>query len=355
MKANESKFAAVRLEKSKLMAAIAVLAVAFVVLAAVPAVDVTGEDGSTPAKVAQIGDEKYTLEEAIKKINEATSGDITLRILADMEVDATASNVNEDAPIKITNNNVKVIIDGGNHVVKAKAIASGTPGNIILVTGAKDVVIKDLVIDGNSVGDAENDKSGINVYQSVVTLSNVTSKNNEAAGMIVGNNSTVTASNITMTGNGWYAINVAKGQASSGTQKLILEGSNDLGDAIQIMSEDAFGSNPVSTVESNDQEMFGYKDTTASGWNTETGAIWFEDGIVNIPVPATTTITIPAGKILQIASEFKGTVAGAGKVVLLAGGDISEAKEISNTGGVSRSDDDTGMSTAGVNGSIDTP
>ena len=60
MKTN-NKCAAVRLEKSKLVAALAILAVAFVVIAAIPAVDVDAtEPGTTETtKVAKVGDTQY--------------------------------------------------------------------------------------------------------------------------------------------------------------------------------------------------------------------------------------------------------------------------------------------------------
>lgn len=60
MKTN-NKCAAVRLEKSKLVAALAILAVAFVVIAAVPAVDTdaTGPETTATTKVAKVGDTQY--------------------------------------------------------------------------------------------------------------------------------------------------------------------------------------------------------------------------------------------------------------------------------------------------------
>ena len=358
MKAKESKFAAVRLEKSKLMAAIAVLAVAFVVLAAVPAVDAE-ETPASEIEVAQIGDVKYTnLQSAIDVVNAATEN-VTLKFLTDVSVTVPEYNKLGNAAITISNaNDIEIVIDGDGKTLTARAGDSVTdPANLITIENAKNTKIKNLNIDGAST-EKKNDRSGINVFNSAVVLDRVTSNNNGAAGLNVGKDAHVTASGITMTGNGWYAIGIDSGKDTSGKgQTLTLSGTNDLGDEIQIMSESAYRESAKSTVISEDQEMFGYKNTAeekGKGWNIETGAIWFEDGIVNIPISDKTIITVPAGKTLQIASEFKGTVAGEGKVVLLAGGDISKAT-INNTGGVSRSDDDTGMSTAGVNGSIDTP
>ena len=66
----KSECAAVRLEKSRLLAALAVLVVAFVVLAAVPAVDTDGNTDSTSAsaELVQSGDGKYaTIADALSE------------------------------------------------------------------------------------------------------------------------------------------------------------------------------------------------------------------------------------------------------------------------------------------------
>ena len=346
MKAKESKYAVVRLEKSKLMAAIAVLAVAFVVLAAVPAVDV---DAATPeaekvfsVKVGNGDAEEKTLAEALTAINGANEP-VVATLLKDIEVDAYVSDknaVNGSASISITNAQVKVTIDGANHTIKAVTSVDSSKtivGNVVLIKdAAAGVEIKNLTINGDS-----KDNHGINIYKSKVTLMDVTSINNGASGATV-NGSTVTASGITMSGNGWGDINV------DNEATLTLSGSNDLN---KIWSEDAGSGSTVNVTE--DFEKYGWAKPNVTK-PVEGGSVWFMDGVVNSAVDEKDVYTIPSGKTLQIASEFKGTVAGEGKVVLLAGGDISKAT-ISNTGGVSRSDDDTGMSTAGVNGSIDTP
>ncbi|WP_425883822.1 YDG domain-containing protein [Parabacteroides sp. ASD2025] len=71
--------------------------------------------------------------------------------------------------------------------------------------------LKNLVIDGLKSPEGGSG-SGINVYTSTgVTLDNVISRNNKAAGLIV-NGSTVTATNFRTSGNDWYGVNVDKGQ-----------------------------------------------------------------------------------------------------------------------------------------------
>ncbi|NMA66155.1 MAG: hypothetical protein GX957_07950, partial [Clostridiaceae bacterium] len=76
--------------------------------------------------------------------------------------------------------------------------------------------------------------SGINVVSSSnVTLNNVTSTDNDGAGLIV-NSSTVTATNLKTSGNGWYGVNVDK--ADSGAAIFTLN-SGELSEDIQIKSD----------------------------------------------------------------------------------------------------------------------
>ena len=76
---------------------------------------------------------------------------------------------------------------------------------------ASNTSLKNLIVEGCKTG------SGIHAFKATnVTLDNVISRNNNAAGLIV-NGSTVTATNFRTSGNGWYGVNVDKGQGIEGT------------------------------------------------------------------------------------------------------------------------------------------
>lgn len=102
---------------------------------------------------------------------------------------------------------------------------------------ADNVALKNIVVDG--VGATEGTGSGINVYTATgVTLDNVISRNNKAAGLIV-NGSTVTATNFRTSGNAWYGVNVDKGQGVSKEPVFTIGSGCGFAEPIAIKSDDA--------------------------------------------------------------------------------------------------------------------
>ena len=88
---------------------------------------------------------------------------------------------------------------------------SGEQGSLINI----DRVTGPVVLENLTVQDARNidgaSGHGINIVQSAdVTMKNITSKGNAAAGVVV-NGSTVTATGLYTSGNGWYGVNVDQG------------------------------------------------------------------------------------------------------------------------------------------------
>ena len=88
------------------------------------------------------------------------------------------------------------------------------------------------------------------------------------------------------------------------------------------------------------------------------------DGIKKLSMDGTGVATVGAENDIKVTdlavngnldlyAKIVGTMAGTGTVTILSGSDVAGATI--TTSNVVRSDDDTGMSTAGVNGSIDTP
>ena len=82
---------------------------------------------------------------------------------------------------------------------------------------ADNVLLQNLVVDGTGHATENNSGSAIHVYKAKsVVLDNVIARNAIAAGLIV-NGSTVTATNFHTEGNGWYGVNVDKGDGVEGT------------------------------------------------------------------------------------------------------------------------------------------
>jgi parallel beta-helix repeat protein len=139
----------------------------------------------------------------------------------------------------------------------------------LTVTGARTIIMTVL-----GAGTKDNG-SGINVVNSSnVILENITSMDNDAAGLIV-NSSTVSAINLNTSGNGkdgsnnWYGVNVDKG-SGGGNAHFTLTGNGVIDDPVQIKSDNR---NNV-TVNAD-----GYKEYPLEG---STVTIWHKGEISNI-------------------------------------------------------------------------
>ena len=119
---------------------------------------------------------------------------------------------------------------------------SGEQGSLINI----DRVTGPVVLENLTVQDARNidgaSGHGINIVQSAdVTMKNITSKGNAAAGVVV-NGSTVTATGLYTSGNGWYGVNVDQGNGVTDDTLFTLKAPYRFGETYQIVS-DKYNSN----------------------------------------------------------------------------------------------------------------
>lgn len=121
---------------------------------------------------------------------------------------------------KDLNGKNKTIIVGDNATIGHALLVKNTNDN------NKEVNISNLTI--------ENAKGfGIQYYNSIGKISDVTIKNSAKGGLLV-NGSTVEARNLVTDGNEWYGVNVDKGQDVTNKTSFKLEGDSILNEDIQI-------------------------------------------------------------------------------------------------------------------------
>lgn len=102
-----------------------------------------------------------------------------------------------------------VTLDGNGHTIFANYAYTDNSNNSAILVSKNDTTIKNLTVDGT----AGTGLQGINIYQAQnVVLQNVTSKNNDKSGVNV-NGSTVTIDGITTADNGWHGVDVDKAGA----------------------------------------------------------------------------------------------------------------------------------------------
>ncbi len=152
------------------------------------------------------------------------------------------------APINVPTNTT---LEGNGNTISANFVAgpSGSGVNTVIgVVGADNVTINDLTVDGTG----GTGLHGINVYESTgVVLNDVTTKNNDKSGLVV-NGSEVTVKNITTSGNMWHGINVAQGSGVTMPSVLTVTGNSTQSDAAQLYLDDVVGQN-VTVVDVNNQ------------------------------------------------------------------------------------------------------
>lgn len=173
-----------------------------------------GEEENVTNVEAMIGTKAYaTLAEAITNAQE--NDVITLVKDLTVSLDGVANN---SAAYVI---NKDITLDGNGKTLTATATsepadASATKQHVILASDGAEVEIKNLVVDGAGYA-----KHGIQAYtapgsedQTKLTLDNVTSKNNMGYGVVV-NASTLDATELETSGNGWGGVNVDAKAASA--------------------------------------------------------------------------------------------------------------------------------------------
>ena len=163
MKTN-NKCAAVRLEKSKLVAALAILAVAFVVIAAVPAIDVDGESAATPTNVGVITELKGDKEGTYKlTTNLETSSSISISAKITLDLNGfTLKGKNCDTISVTTTGNLTIIDNSDNKtgtvdVVGDNFTAITNAGTAILNGGTIERSAETgIIVNGVKLGDKED-------------------------------------------------------------------------------------------------------------------------------------------------------------------------------------------------------
>ena len=137
-----------------------------------------------------------TLADAIKA---AQDGD-TVKLLKDVTV-SDDNKGNTQGILTITKN---ITLDGNGKTITSKQSTSDSQkASMINVEGTKNVTIKNLTIDS-----AEKAKHGLNLYNAgQVNVENVTIKNGTGYGVVC-SSSTLNATNLNTSGNGWGGINI---------------------------------------------------------------------------------------------------------------------------------------------------
>ncbi len=126
------------------------------------------------------------------------------------------------------------LVRGHGHTVSANFTKADGGNAIFGISGADNVTLRNIVIDGSG----GTDLHGVNVYKSVgVKLMNVTIMNNDHSGLVV-NGSHVRVNNITTSGNGWHGINVDQGTNVADPAVLVVTGTSHQTDAAHIYVDD---------------------------------------------------------------------------------------------------------------------
>ena len=252
-------------EKTKLLAAVAVLAMIMCVFAV----------AAIPSSDAVTGDEFLDGADA--------NGVITL------DADVTVSSV-----ITVTG---ALTINGNGHTISAaKDFSTSGQGdkNLISIEYNEDkVVLNDVTFAG---------AYGVNVYDADdVTLNNVTVKDSTGAGLTVGTNSVATVNESFFSNNGWGDINVDKAST------LNIDDATELTSNFQIWSEDVTAEENPSVI--NADSYVGYRwDKTGNDAVTD-GRAYFKNGNVPADITLTSqTLTVAEGQALFIVGGSTGVI-----------------------------------------------
>lgn len=115
-----------------------------------------------------------------------------------------------------------ITLEGNDHIIFSEFAKTNNSNNSAIGVFSKDVVIKDLSIDGTN----GTNLHGINIYKAQnIFLDNVRISYNDSAGMTV-NGSTVTVNNISTTDNGWGGINIDLGSGVTTPAELSVTGTS---------------------------------------------------------------------------------------------------------------------------------
>lgn len=202
------------------------------------------------------------------------SGDTILLSEGDYEV---------SQPVVIENKE-NIVIDGNGATIKASsaegasimsatsksiAVAADTQtdlaNNIINVSGATNVTIRNLTIEGAL-------HHGINIWECEnVVLENVTITDSIATAITI-NGSNVTLNSVTTSGSGWGGVNVDLG--NSGSSEITVDENCEFGEYLQIYADDATIADNVTV------NATGYNKYTVTAHDGNTRILWTNDTAV---------------------------------------------------------------------------
>lgn len=177
-----------------------------------------------------------------------------------------------------------IVIDGNGATIKASsaegasimsatsksiAVAADTQtdlaNNIINVSGATNVTIRNLTIEGAL-------HHGINIWECEnVVLENVTIINSDATAITI-NGSNVTLNSVTTSGSGWGGVNVDLG--NSGSSEITVDENCAFGEYLQIYADDATIADNVTV------NAEGYNKFTVTAHDGNTRILWTNDSAV---------------------------------------------------------------------------
>lgn len=139
-------------------------------------------------------------------------------------------------------------VEGNGYTISPSFTKTSNSNNSAIgIINADGVTINDLTIDGSG-GTALH---GVHAYVSDnINLNDVTLLDNDRSGLVV-NGSIVTVENITTGGNGWHGINVDLGGGVTGPAVLTVNGTSAQTDALHIYLDDS--TKDVSVVDTESQ------------------------------------------------------------------------------------------------------
>ena len=193
-----------------------------------------------------------------------------------------------------------VSFDGGSHIITANEMSwSGTNMNHLIGVTSGTATIKNVTLAGHA-----NMKSGIVCYGNGtnVTLQNITAQNCGNCGVQVAG-ATVSATNLTTSGNAWGGVNVDKG--SDGSVPHFTFNSGTLAENVEIYTEitdqDVITASGFEKFQGFGTNLKGFIYYTSDVATKFAGAIVIDDKIYETIADAienndTVTVTVPASK-----------------------------------------------------------
>lgn len=145
-------------------------------------------------------------------------------LVSDLATATTGDTIVLDNGFNVTSeisvNTSGVTIDGNGQTLTPTFTKSSSSNNSTFGIYGSNVTIKDLIIDGTN----GTNLHGVNAYEATnVNLNDVTLENNDRNGLVV-NGSTVTVDNLTTFNNGWGGVDVDQGSGVTTPATLTVNG-----------------------------------------------------------------------------------------------------------------------------------